>query len=104
MDLEINDFDSYPHYVYATAFLANGKLADYSISNRKKEWGLRTFRGSNWENEVYQHGFIDKNWSLECVYNSKLVKNNKEHNEAFDELEQWLKEKFKNNKMKHVYF
>lgn len=99
-----SDFNGYPHYVYVTAFLVNGKLADYKIGNREKEWGTRTFRGLEWENEVWQHGFIDKDWHLTCVYHSEWVRNNEEHNNAFDKLEDWLKETFKNNMMKHVNF
>lgn len=34
-ELEYSDFNKYPHYVYATAFLVNGKLADYRIKNRE---------------------------------------------------------------------
>ena len=58
--LESNSFNTYPHYVFATAFLVNGELADYKISDRETNWGLRTFRGEPWENEVWKHGFIDK--------------------------------------------
>ncbi len=99
-----SNFNDYPHYVYATAFLVNGKLADYKIGNTEKEWALRTFRGSKWENEVWQHGFIDKDWQLTCAYHSEWVRNNEEHNNAFDKLENWLKETFKNNIMEHVGF
>lgn len=28
-NLEWNSFDKYPHYVYATAFLVNGKLTEH---------------------------------------------------------------------------
>ena len=42
--LESNSFNTYPHYVFATAFLVNGELADYKISDRETDWGLRTFR------------------------------------------------------------
>ena len=72
-ELEWNNFNEYPHYVYATAFLVNGELADYKIQNREREWGDRTFRGTKWENEVWQHGFIDKDWNLTCEYNKILV-------------------------------
>ena len=99
-----SNFNDYPHYVYATAFLVNGKLADYRIGDTEKEWERRTFRGSKWENEVWQHGFIDKDWKLTCVYHSEWVRNTEEHNNAFEELENWLKEKFKNNMMEHVRF
>lgn len=94
-NLEWNSFNEYPHYVYATAFLVNGKLADYKIGNMQKSWGLRTFRGSKWESEVWQHGFIDKDWKLTCKYNKILVNNDDEHNEAFDKLEDWLFTNFK---------
>lgn len=60
MELRYNNFDKYPHYVYVTAFLVNGKLADYRITSTEKDWGTRTFRGSHWENETWKHGFIDK--------------------------------------------
>ena len=39
-ELEWNSFDEYPHYVYATAFLVNGELADYRIKN---DWPLGNF-------------------------------------------------------------
>ena len=99
-----SNFNDYPHYVYATAFLVNGKLADYKIGSIEEEWALKTFRGSKWENEVWQHGFIDKDWQLTCAYHSEWVRNNEEHNKAFDKLENWLKETFKNNMMDHVRF
>ena len=82
-ELEYSDFNKYPHYVYATAFLVNGKLADYRIKNREVDWGSRTFRGSAWENEVWQHVFIDGDWNLTCEYKKILVNNQKEHNDAF---------------------
>ena len=78
-DLEWNSFNEYPHYVSATAFLVNGKLADYKIQDREIRWGDRTFRGSTWENEVWQHGFIDKvvnrKEMKETIY--KLIKFNR---------------------------
>ena len=93
--LEFNSFNKYPHYVFATAFLVNSELADYKISDRRAYWRLRTFRGSPWENEVWQHGFIDKDWDLTCEYNEILVHNQDEHNKAFDDLENWLFDTFK---------
>lgn len=97
-DLEWNSFNEYPHYVYATAFLVNGELADYKIQDRERRWGDRTFRGSTWENEAWQHGFIDKDWKLTCKYKKILVNNDEEHNEAFELLEMWLDNKFKKYK------
>ena len=97
-DLEWNSFDKYPHYVYATAFLVNGKLADYKIQNRERDWGDKTFRGSKWENEIWQHGFVDKDWKLTCEYKKILVTNDEEHNEAFETLEMWLDNEFKKYK------
>lgn len=94
-DLEYSDFNTYPHYVFATAFLVNGELADYKIGDRETLWGLRTFRGNTWENEVWQHGFIDKDWQLTCKYKKILANNKEEHNKAFDELEEWLFSNFK---------
>lgn len=93
--LEYSDFNKYPHYVYATAFLVNGELADYRIKNIEVDWGSRTFRGSAWENEVWQHGFIDKDWDLTCEYKKILVYNDEEHNRAFEELKDWLFNNFK---------
>lgn len=104
--LEYSNFNTYPHYVYATAFLVNGELADYKIQDRERCWGERTFRGSAWENEVWQHGFIDKDWDLTCKYNKILVNNNKEHNNAFELLEMWLDnsfKKYKNISMNFIY-
>ena len=103
-DLRRNSFNEYPHYIYTTAFLVNGVLADYKICDSETCWGLRTFRGSKWENEVSQHGFIDQDWELTCVYHSEWVQNRKEHNAAFDKSEKWLKETFKDKMMKHVQF
>lgn len=93
--LEHSDFNKYPHYVYATAFLVNGELSDYRIKNREVDWGSRTFRKSAWENEVWKHGFIDKDWNLICEYKKILVNNQKEHNDAFEKLEDWLFDNFK---------
>lgn len=81
-----NNFNIYPHYVYATAFLINGELADFKISNKKSTWELRTFRGTEWENEI----FINKYWKLTCEYKKILVNNDEEHNKAFDDLKEWL--------------
>ncbi len=94
-DLEYSNFNIYPHYVFATAFLVNGKLADYKIGNYERCWGNRTFRGSQWENEVWEHGFIKKDWELTCEYTKILVNNDDEHNKAFDDLEDWLFDNFK---------
>lgn len=94
-ELEYSNFNTYPHYVFVTAFLVNGELADYRICDRQREWGTRTFRGSSWENEVWQHGFIDKDWNLTCEYNKILVHNDKEHKNAFAKLEEWLFDTFK---------
>lgn len=93
--LEYNNFNEYPHYVFATAFLVNGKMADYKIGNSERYWGDRTFRGSHWENEVWEHGFITHDWNLTCEYNKILVNNSDEHNAAFDKLEDWLFNSFK---------
>lgn len=93
--LEWSDFNTYPHYVYATAFLVNGELADYIIQNTEKYWGDRTFRGSKWENEVWEKGFITKEIDLSCAYNKILVNNDDEHNKAFEDLEDWLFNTFK---------
>lgn len=92
--LGYSDFNQYPHYVYATAFLVNKKLADYKIQNSESRWGLRTFRGRPWENEIWQHGFIDKDWDLTCEYNKILVNNKDEHEKAFETLENWLFDTF----------
>ena len=94
-ELERNSFNTYPHFVFATAFLVNKELADYSIGDSEKSWGNRTFKGKAWENEVWQHGFIDKDWNLNCEYNKILVNNDKEHNRAFEKLEDWLFNNFK---------
>lgn len=99
-----SNFNDYPHYVYVKAFLVNGKLADYKIGNSERGWENRTFRGSSWEKEVWQHGFLDRDWKLDCIYHSEWVRNNEEHNNAFDKLENWLKETFKNNMMEHIRF
>ena len=50
------------------------------------------------EIEVWQHGFIDKDWKLTCKYKKILVNNDEEHNEAFELLEMWLDNKFKKYK------
>ena len=94
-ELEHSDFNKYPHYVFVTAFLVNGELADYKIQNTERYWGDRTFRGNTWENEVWKHGFIDKDWDLTCEYKKILVNNEKEHNKAFEELKEWLFNNFK---------
>ncbi len=46
-ELKWSDFNKYPHSVFATAFLVYGKLADYKITNRQRDWRDRTFRGTS---------------------------------------------------------
>lgn len=99
--LEYSNFDTYPHYVYVTAYLVNGELADYNIGDHEKDWGARTFRGSKWENEVAEH-FND--WDLKCDYNKILVNNQDEHNNAFEFLEMWLSHNFKRYGKSNLYF
>ncbi len=93
--MKYSNFDEYPHKIYATAFLVNGELADYKICNHKRNWDERTFRGASWEGEVWQHGFIDKDWALTCEYKEIIVNNDDEHNEGFDILKDWLFDNFK---------
>ena len=94
-DLKCNSFNEYPHYVYATAYLLDGKLMDYSIGNRQKSWYDRTFRGfSKWERYVWDNF---ETLNLYCEYNQILVNNNEEHNKAFDTLEKWVHKTFKKN-------
>lgn len=97
--LEHSNFNTYPHYVYATAFLVNGELADFKIGSYETDWSRRTFRGSKWENEVAEHF---KDWKLTCEYKKILVNSNDEHNDAFELLEMWLDNKFK--KYKNINF
>ncbi len=92
--MEYSNFNEYPHKIYATAFLVNGELADYKICNYKRSWETRTFRGSNWENEIYANGFIDNN-NLTCKYKEIIVNNDEEHNKGFEMLEDWLFNNFK---------
>lgn len=87
--LEYSNFNAYPHYVYATAFLVDGKLADYSIGDIQKDWNGRTFRGSDWENKVFER-LCANDKGLTCEYNKILVSNDKEHSNAFELLEMWL--------------
>lgn len=87
--LEHSDFNKYPHYVFATAFLVDGKIADYKIGNRERCWIDRTFRGTLWESEVAQR-LTNNDKGLTCEYKKILVNNNEEHNKAFDVLEDWL--------------
>ena len=82
-------------------FLLNGELADFKIGNRKSNWDRRTFRGSEWENEVAEH-FND--WNLTCEYKKILVNNTDEHNEAFELLEMWLDNSFKKYKKSGLVF
>lgn len=89
-DFNFSDFNKYPHIVYATAFLVDGKLADYKIGNWQRHWGNRTFRGLKWEGEIIK----DRNIKLTCEYNQVTVKNDNEHNIAFDILLDWLDETF----------
>lgn len=93
-DLKISDFNTYPHLVYATAFLVDGMLADYKIGDHTSCWSLRTFRGRNWENKVFER-LRTNDIGICCAYKSIEVNNKKEHNKAFDELEDWLFETFK---------
>lgn len=95
--LESSNFNEYPHYVYATAFLLDDKLMDYRIGDRERCWQDRTFRGLNWERYVWEN--FDK-LDLHCKYNKILVNNNKEHNEAFEALERWISSNFKSSVIK----
>lgn len=88
-EIGINDFRKYPHYVYATAFLINGELADYKIQDRERTWTNRTFWGFDWEGEITEKD------ELTCKYNKILVNNREEHNRAFKILEDWLFDNFK---------
>ena len=99
--LEYSNFNTYPHYVYATAFLVNGELADFEIGSYEADWDRRTFRGSKWENEVAEHF---KDWKLTCEYKKILVNSNDEHNDAFELLEMWLDNKFKKYKNINLIF
>lgn len=92
--LEYSNFNIYPHYVFATAFLVDGKLADYKIGNTERYWGDRTFRGSSWESEVFKR-LRNNDKGLTCEYNKILVNNNNEHNKAFETLEDWLFNNFR---------
>ena len=87
--LQSNNFDEYPHYVYATAFMLDNKLMDYKIGNAERDWFTRTFRGLKWEQCVWEK--FDK-LNLYCKYNRILVNNREEHNNAFDILEKWLED------------
>ena len=99
--LEYSNFEVYPHYVYATAFLIEGQLADFKVGSRESSWNNRTFRGSKWENEVAEH-FDD--WNLTCEYKKILVNSNDEHNDAFELLEMWLDNSFKKYPKNHLNF
>lgn len=86
-NLEYNWFEEYPHYVYATAFLANNMLADYKIGNQEKSWHTRTFRGSFVDREILNNS---EKYVLTTKYKKILVNNDKEHNQAFEILEKWV--------------
>ena len=88
-NLEYNSFEQYPHYVYATVFLANNKLVDYKIGNGERSWHTRTFRGSFVDKEILNNS---KKYVLTTKYKKILVNNDKEHNEAFKILEKWIYE------------
>lgn len=92
--LESNSFNEYPHYVYATAYMLDGKLMDFKIGNGQRNWHTRTFRGLQWERYVWDNF---ETLNLYCKYNKILVNNDDEHNKAFETLEKWLNkfEKFK---------
>lgn len=92
-NLEHSNFNKYPHIVFATAFLVDGKLCDYKIGNKEESWGTRTFRGSNWENKVFER-LRNNDAMLTCEYNALAVNDDKEHNKAFEDLEDWLFDKF----------
>lgn len=99
-ELQSDDFNKYPHYVFATAYLLDGKLVDYKIQNRERDWYDRTFRGDTWENEAWD--LLNKNSDrLSCQYSKIWVSNDDEHNEAFEHLERWLDDCFeKHEKVK----
>lgn len=86
-----NNFNEYPHYVYATAYLWDGKLMDYKIGNRERTWHDRTFRGLGWERYVWDNF---ESLNLYCEYNKILVFNDEEHNKAFDTLSEWLEKTY----------
>ena len=82
-------------------FQWNGQLADFKIGDNESAWERRTFRGSEWENEVAEH-FDD--WNLTCEYKKILVNNKEEHNDAFELLEMWLDNSFKKYKKAGLFF
>lgn len=88
-NLECDDFNLYPHYVYCTAFLVDEKVADYKICDHESCWGLRTFRGTSLDNKLAE---LMRNNSIttSCKYNKILVNNEYEHNLAFEKLEDWI--------------
>lgn len=82
-------------------FLLIGEIADFKTGSYESSWGRRTFRGSEWENEVAEH-FDD--WNLTCEYKKILVNNIDEHNDAFELLEMWLDNSFKKYKKSGLVF
>lgn len=87
--MKTNDFNTYPHYVYATIYFANGIPLDWKIGNEKKTWWTRTFRNCYlWEKYVFAN---HKKLNLECKYIEMLVNNDEEHNIAFKILEKRIK-------------
>lgn len=94
-NLERDSFETYPHYVYATVFLLDGKLMDYKIGNQEKCWETRTFRGQEWENYVFDNF---QKLNLYCEYKKILVNNADEHNEAFEILEKWIHKNYETYK------
>ncbi len=98
-----SNFDKYPHYVYCTAFLVDGKLADYNIGDSESCWGLRTFIGLTWEKDILEKSNNNPN-ILTCEYKSISVNNSSEHNKAFENLEKWLYNNFEVYPGIHIHF
>lgn len=85
-ELKSDNFNSYPHRVFCTAFMVDGRVADYEIGDRETNWGLRTFIGLTWEREIINNS----EHNLYCEYNNVLVHDQNEHNKAFETLEKWI--------------
>lgn len=76
---------TFPHTVYASAFLADGKLYDYYIGEQQKEWITKTIRNDK-DAELWRTGSI-----LTVKYEDREVYDHSGHELAFTSLREWLR-------------
>jgi len=77
MKEDISNFDRYPHRIFASALLIDGKLVNWKVSN--KRWTKSNIGCSN------QPGYVLKNWDkIKIRSKSFIVNSSEEHSKVFE--------------------